>query len=72
MATFVNTAKNAETFVNLAKHATYSGATAYVVDDSVVYNGLIYTCILDSTGNLPTNITYWRTGDRAFVNLAKS
>lgn len=72
MATFVNTAKNAETFTNLAKHAPYSAIVDYVVDDSVVYNSLIYTCILDSTGNLPTNITYWRTGDRAFTNLAKS
>jgi hypothetical protein len=72
MATFVNTAKNSETFANTAKAPAYSGAVAYVVDDRVVYQGLIYTCILNSTNNLPTNITYWRTGDRAFTNLAKS
>lgn len=37
----------------------YSGATAYVVDDAVSYNGSSYICILASTGNLPTNSTYW-------------
>lgn len=37
----------------------YNGATAYVVDDAVSYNGSSYICILNSTGNLPTNGTYW-------------
>jgi len=38
---------------------TYSGATAYTVDDVVLYNGSSYICILASTGNLPTNATYF-------------
>ena len=38
---------------------TYSGATAYEADDVVSYNGSSYICILASTGNLPTNATYW-------------
>jgi hypothetical protein len=38
---------------------TYSGATAYTVDDVVEYNGSSYICILASTGNLPTNATYF-------------
>lgn len=37
----------------------YNGATAYVADDVVSYNGSSYICILASTGNLPTNTTYW-------------
>ena len=37
----------------------YSAGTAYVVDDVVSYNGSSYICILASTGNLPTNATYW-------------
>ena len=37
---------------------TYSGATAYTVDDVVEYNGSSYICKLASTGNLPTNTTY--------------
>lgn len=37
----------------------YNGATAYVVDDVVSYSGSSYVCILASTGNLPTNTTYW-------------
>ena len=38
---------------------TYAGGTAYVVDDAVSYNGSSYICKLASTGNLPTNTTYW-------------
>lgn len=37
----------------------YDGGTAYVVDDGVSYNGGSYICILASTGNVPTNTTYW-------------
>ncbi len=37
----------------------YSGATTYVVDDVVSYNGSSYINILASTGNLPTNTTYF-------------
>jgi hypothetical protein len=37
----------------------YAGGTAYVVDDVVSYNGSSYMCKLASTGNLPTNGTYW-------------
>ena len=37
----------------------YSTLTAYLVDDAVSYNGSSYLCILASSGNLPTNTTYW-------------
>jgi hypothetical protein len=37
----------------------YAGGTAYVVDDVVSYNGSSYVCILASTGNLPTDATYF-------------
>mgnify|MGYP003147584961 FL=1 len=37
----------------------YAGGTAYVVDDVVSYLGSSYVCILASTGNVPTNGTYW-------------
>ena len=40
---------------------TYAGGTAYVVDDVVSYLGSSYICKLASTGNLPTNGTYWDT-----------
>lgn len=42
-----------------AQKGTYSGATAYTIGDFVVYNGSSYTCIANTTGNLPTNGTYW-------------
>ena len=38
---------------------TYVGATAYKIDDVVEYNGSSYICIQASTGNLPTNATYF-------------
>ena len=37
----------------------YANGTAYVVDDVVSYLGSSYVCILASTGNVPTNGTYW-------------
>src|ERR1035437_4402957 len=37
----------------------YSGATAYVPYDTVSYSASSYVCILASTGNLPTNGTYF-------------
>ena len=47
---------------------TYSGATAYTVDDVVEYNGSSYICILASTGNLPTNATYFEQMAQAGTN----
>jgi hypothetical protein len=47
---------------------TYSGATAYTVDDVVEYNGSSYICILASTGNLPTNATYFEQMSSAGTN----
>ena len=38
----------------------YSGSTAYTVGDFVTYQGSCYTCVQNSTGNLPTNTTYWK------------
>jgi hypothetical protein len=46
----------------------YSGATAYVADDVVSYNGSSYICILASTNNLPTNATYWSIMSSAGTN----
>jgi len=37
----------------------YNAGTAYTVDDVVSYQGSSYICIQASTGNLPTNATYW-------------
>jgi hypothetical protein len=47
---------------------TYAGGTAYVVDDVVEYNGSSYICILASTGNLPTNATYFEQMSSAGTN----
>lgn len=40
---------------------TYSGATAYELNDVVRYGGnlYVYKFALETTGNLPTNATYW-------------
>jgi hypothetical protein len=37
----------------------YSGATAYEVNDAVNYNDSSYICTAASTGNLPTDGSYW-------------
>ena len=39
----------------------YDNATEYVVGNKVYYLGSSYICILDSTGNLPTDTTHWQT-----------
>ena len=46
----------------------YAGGTAYTVDDVVSYNGSSYICIAASTGNLPTNATYWEQMSSAGTN----
>lgn len=38
---------------------TYVGATAYTTGDIVDYAGSSYSCKVNTTGNLPTNTTYW-------------
>lgn len=38
----------------------YANATAYTTYTTVLYLNNVYECILASTGNLPTNATYWR------------
>jgi hypothetical protein len=42
------------TFVNV-----YTAATAYTVGQYTSYNNALYKCILNSTGNVPTNTTYF-------------
>lgn len=37
----------------------YNNSTSYNVNDAVSYNGSSYICKLASTGNLPTDTTYW-------------
>jgi phage tail sheath protein FI len=49
----------------------YSSTTAYVVNDFVLYNGIIYVCIAATTGNLPTNTSYWSPIEtNAWVNVS--
>lgn len=45
--------------IGLVFRGEYNNATDYSVNHAVNYNGSIYYCILNSTGNLPTNETYW-------------
>jgi hypothetical protein len=37
----------------------YNGGTSYNANDVTSYQGGLYVCILPSTGNVPTNGTYW-------------
>jgi len=45
--------------IGLSFKEAYNASTAYVIDDVVTYANETYICILASTGNLPTNTTYW-------------
>ena len=39
--------------------AAYDNATSYVTNDQVTYSGNLYKASQATTGNLPTNATYW-------------
>lgn len=45
---------------NFNPRGAYNNATAYVLGDLVTYNGLSYVARQATTGNLPTNTTYWQ------------
>lgn len=45
--------------VSITWRGTYSGGTAYTPKDAVVYNNASYICIANTTGNLPTDTSYW-------------
>lgn len=47
---------------------TYAGGTAYTIDDVVSYNGSSYICIQASTGNLPTDTSYFEQMSSAGTN----
>lgn len=45
--------------VEVNTHDPYVALTTYSASSIVSYNGSDYTCILESTNNIPTNTTYW-------------
>jgi hypothetical protein len=45
--------------VGFVNKGTYSGATAYKINDVVDYNNSVYACIQAGTGQVPTTATYW-------------
>lgn len=54
-----STAWNSLGYATLTFQGAYAGGTTYYPNDIVTYNDSTYVCILQSTGNLPTNTTYW-------------
>jgi hypothetical protein len=46
-------------YANGSYASKYDNATAYVVGDKVYLNRVLYKCIDATTGNAPTNTTYW-------------
>lgn len=40
--------------------AAYNGATAYEIDDVVVYNDIYYVCVQAVTNATPNNLEYWQ------------
>lgn len=49
----------------------YDSTVAYAIGQFVTYSGHRYVCILASTGNLPSNATYWalQTSGTTYVSL---
>ena len=45
--------------VSITWRGAYDGSTAYTPKDAVVYNNASYICIANTTGNLPTDTSYW-------------
>lgn len=39
----------------------YDAAATYIEDDILLYEGGYYECIRNTTGNAPTNTTYWKS-----------
>lgn len=64
MAWWPETMRSQERFYR----ADYVGATAYATDDEVYYpaTGLYYRALSATTGNLPTNATYWTASPTDF------
>lgn len=59
---------------NISPKGEYDNGTTYGVADSVSYLGSSYVCIAATTGNLPTDITYWQLlaqkGDTGSASIA--
>ena len=53
---------------NINPTGVYNPATSYGVGDSVSYGNSSYLCIAPSTGNLPTNTSYWQLLASAATN----
>ncbi len=59
------------TLADIASTPPYDNAAAYVLDDIVTYGGGLYQAKGATTGNLPTNTTYWaKIGDYASIGDA--
>lgn len=59
------------TLSELQNIPAYDNATTYALDDMVSYDGGLYRALQATTGNLPTNTTYWeKVGDYASLGEA--
>jgi hypothetical protein len=50
----------------------YDAGKTFNNGELVYYGGIIYECILTSTGNLPTNVTYFQVKNFAFGSMIKN
>ena len=56
--------------VLLIPKGTYDGTTTYYPMDIVKYGVSSYVCKVESTGNLPTNTTYWQILAEGIANVS--
>jgi len=51
------------------KIPTYNNLTSYTVGNKVKYGTKVYQCIAPSTGNIPTNLSFWTQYSEASGNI---
>lgn len=60
-------AKCLNTFPLQGTSLYYNASTTYTEGNVVVYNHKMYICKATTTGNLPTNTTYWQEAAQSFI-----
>lgn len=57
--------------LNLYLKGDYNESTVYAVGDAVIFNGVLFYCIQETTAGIdPTNSTYWFLYDRTIVSAS--
>ena len=57
-------------YANGSTDLDYDALTSYIATDRAIYTDRgVYECIVNSTGNLPTNTTYWKKVSDNYIGI---